>query len=220
MKKNLFSLVATLTTASSLLAIPQGIVFDFGGVMTGEPNREAVVDFIRKSFGFSESEFEKVNLEKRAAIKQGMSEDEFWFSYARNKGIELPCNWRESFKIVMKDAIGINPNMYALVEELRGLNIPVALLSNIDERLSKLIREFGLYKPFDPCLLSCDIGMEKPDPRAYELLLKELHLPATEVIFIDDRQENIEAAKKLGLDAILFESEPQLRKELAKRGLL
>lgn len=219
MKKIIFSLIATLSTAL-LAANPQAIVFDFGGVMTGEPNRDAVISFIKESFHFSEIDFEKINIEKRTAVKKGMTDEEFWIAYAQNNGIQLPSNWSESFKLVMKNAIGINQNMYDLVEELQQLKIPIALLSNIDERLSKLIREFGLYQPFNPCLLSCEIGIEKPDPKAFEILLKQLNLSAAEVIFIDDRNENIEAAKKLGLDAILFESEQQLREELAIREIL
>jgi HAD superfamily hydrolase (TIGR01509 family) len=110
--------------------------------------------------------------------------------------------------------------MYTLVNQLKEQKIPVGLLSNIDERLSKLIRDFGLYEPFNPCLLSCEIGIEKPDLKAYEFLLTQLKLPAEEIVFIDDRPENIEAAKAVGLDAILFESELQLRGELAKRRAL
>ncbi len=102
----------------------------------------------------------------------------FWISYAKNQGIKLPYNWASSFKSVMKDSIGINSAMYALVDELKEQHISIALLSNIDERLSKLIREFGLYEPFNPCLLSCEIGIEKPDLKAYELLLTRLNLPA------------------------------------------
>ena len=207
-------------TLFSLIAAPQAIVFDFGGVLTGEPNREAVITFICQSFHFSAEEFEKVNQEKRQAVKQGKTDEEFWIAYAKNKGIKLPANWSASFKSVMKDAIGVNPEMYALVDQLKEQQIPVALLSNIDERLSKLIRDFGLYEPFNPCLLSCEIGIEKPDLKAYELLLIELNLPAKEVIFIDDRPENIEAAKAVGLDAILFQSEQQLREELSKREVI
>lgn len=220
MKKILLSFITSALTATSLIAAPQAIVFDFGGVMTGEPNREAVIDFICQSFDFSREEFEKVNQEKRLALKQGKTDEEFWIFYAKNKGIELPYNWTASFKLVMKDAIGVNPEMYALVDELKEQHIPIALLSNIDERLSKLIREFGLYEPFNPCLLSCEIGVEKPDLKAYELLLTKLNLPPKEVVFVDDRPENIESAKKMGLDAILFESEEQLRIELSKRGVL
>jgi epoxide hydrolase-like predicted phosphatase len=220
MKKKLCSLILSTFTATTLIAAPQAIVFDFGGVLTGEPNRAAVVDFIKESFHMSEEEFEKVNQEKRLAVKQGSTDEEFWLAYAKTKGIILPSNWPVSFKSAMKEAIGVNSQMYQLVEELRERGILIALLSNIDERLSKLVREFGFYKPFAPCLLSCEIGIEKPDPKIYEFLLQELNLPAEEVVFIDDLPENIEAAKKIGLDAILFESEYQLRGELSKRGAL
>lgn len=220
MKKTLFSLITATLTATSLIAAPQAIVFDFGGVLTGELNRDAVITFIRQSFHFSAEEFEKVNQEKRLAVKQGKTDEEFWISYAKNKGIKLPANWSASFRSVMKNAIGVNPEMYALVDQLKAQQIPVALLSNIDDRLSKLIRDFGLYEPFEPCLLSCEIGVEKPDLKAYELLLKTLNLPAKDVIFIDDRPENIEAAKTIGLDAILFESEQQLRTDLVAREAL
>ncbi len=220
MKKNLFSLTASLLTATSLIAAPQAIVFDFGGVLTGEQNREAVIHFIQDSFHFSKEEFEKVNQEKRHAVKQGKTDEEFWISYAKTKEIKLPSNWISSFRSVMKDAIGINPKMYTLVDQLKEQEIPVGLLSNIDERLSKLIRDFGLYEPFNPCLLSCEIGIEKPDLKAYEFLLAQLKHPAEEIVFIDDRPENVEAAKAVGLDAILFESEQQLRGELAKRGTI
>ena len=133
MKKILFSLIASTFTAASLISAPQAIVFDFGGVMTGEPNREAVITFIRQSFYFSAEEFEKANQEKRLAVKQGKTDEEFWISYAKNKGINLQ---------------------------------------------------------------------------------------AKEVLFVDDRPENIESAKTIGLDAILFESEQQLRNELSRRGVL
>jgi epoxide hydrolase-like predicted phosphatase len=220
MKKILLSIIVSTMTATTLAAAPQAIVFDFGGVLTGEPNREAVVRFIQESFDLSHEEFERINQEKRLAVKQGKTDEEFWLNFAKIKGIALPVDWSHSFKSVMKEAIGVNPQMYALVEELQAAQVPVALLSNIDERLSKLIRDFGLYEPFDPCLLSCEIGIEKPDPKAYEFLLAKLKLPAKEILFIDDRPENVEAAKKIGIDAILFESPEQLRKELLKRGLL
>lgn len=216
-KKMLFSL---LTLFATLSASPKAIVFDFGGVMTTEPKREAVVQFLRASFNLSAEEFELVNQEKRQAIKAGKSDIEFWLQYAQRHNIALPNDWVSSLNQVMKDAIGVNPQMYALVEELKAKNIRIALLSNIDERLAKLIRDFGLYEPFSPCLLSCEIGLKKPDPKVFEILLTQLNLLAREVVFIDDHLENIEAARNLGIDAILFESYQQLRKELFKRDLL
>jgi putative hydrolase of the HAD superfamily len=161
-----------------------------------------------------------VNQEKRAAVKTGKRDQDFWLEYARQKNISLPKDWEDLFNQVMKDAIGVNKEMYDLVLELKGKGISVALLSNIDDRLARIIREFNLYAPFHPCLLSCEIGLEKPDPKIYEILLKEMNLPACSMIFIDDRAENIEAAEKLGFDAILFTSQIQLQTDLKKRGVL
>ncbi|MBI3211156.1 MAG: hypothetical protein HYZ47_00500, partial [Simkania negevensis] len=151
MKKVLFSFITATLTATFLIAVPQAIVFDFGGVLTGESNREAVVTFIQESLHLSKEEFERANQEKRLAVQQGKTDEEFWLFFAKAKGIRLPANWTQSFKSVMKDAIGVNPQMYILVEELRKQHIPVALLSNIDKRLSNLIRDFKLYEPNLSC---------------------------------------------------------------------
>lgn len=216
MKKIMTSL---LTTSAILSATPEAIVFDFGGVMTKEPNRESVVLFLCNSFELSREEFETINREKRNAVKTGKRDQDFWIEYANKKNIALPQNWENSFNLVMKEAIGINHQMYDLVFELKRKEIIVALLSNIDDRLAKIIKEFDLYAPFTPCLLSCEVGLEKPDPKIYQLLLQEINMPANQMLFIDDKKENIDAALKLGFDAILFSSQDQLEKDLQLRGI-
>lgn len=220
MKKMMSAFLASTLTAASLIAIPQTIVFDFGGVMTGESNREGVITFIQDSFQISLETYHQLNQKKKEALKQGMTDEEFWITHAKNEGIILSPQWSHSFRGVLKEALAINPKMYLLIEELREKQIPVAMLSNIDSRLAQFVRDFGLYEPFNPCLLSYEIGIEKPDPKIYEFLLNTLNLPPQDVVFVDDLIENVEAAKKMGIDAILFESEPQLRSELVKRGVL
>jgi len=209
-----------LLTAAALHASPQTVVFDFGGVLTGKPNREILVHFLYESLQLSESEFEKANLEKRQAVKEGQTDEEFWLRVASQKGLSLGSRWPSDFRSAMKESIGINPSMFAMVAELKAKNIRVVLLSNIDERLAKIIRNLGFYEPFDPCLLSYEMGVEKPGSRAYEILLEKLRCPAADIVFIDDRAENIEAALEMGLDAILFESPLQVREVLQVRGLL
>ena len=83
------------------------------------------------------------------------------------------------------------------------------------------LEERGLYAPFDHSLrlLSYEMGVEKPDPRAYQILVDTLHLPPSDIVFIDDKWENINAAKEMGIDAILFESPEQIYRELEQRGL-
>lgn len=213
-------LLLFLAISSSLFSAPKAVVFDFGGVMTGKFNREAVVHFLCQSFHLSKEEFQRANSEKREAAKRGVGDVEFWMQYAEENGIDLPLNWESRFNEVMIKAINPNASMYQMVDQLQKEDVVVALLSNIDARLANLVRGFNLYEPFCPCLLSCDIGVEKPDPRAYRILLTALQLPAEDVVFIDDKEENVEAALDAGIDALLFRSKEQLFDALEKRGLL
>lgn len=219
-QKTLFSTVLSLSSLANATAATQAVVFDFGDVLTTKPNREIVVNFLQQSLHLSDEEFKKANEEKRQAIKEGSTDEEFWLSYAKAHGIKLPPDWKDQFREIMKNAIAVNPKMYELVDELKEKKVHVALLSNIDPRLGKLIQSYGYYDPFDPYLLSYEIGVEKPDPKAFGILIKTLNVPPGDILFIDDKQENVDAAKKAGIDAILFKSEPELRLELSERGLL
>lgn len=219
LKKFLISFIAITLVASSLIASPH-VVFDFGGVMNNGRNQKSVRKYLRQTLHLSHEKFKRVNREKKEALKEGATLEEFWMAYAYLKDIKLPNSWTHTYKMLIKETLRINPEMYAMVAELKKKQIPVAMLSNIDGGIAKLVREFGFYEPFNPCLLSCEIGFEKPDPRAFQALIKELNVPACDIIFIDNLKANIIAAQKLGINAILFKSTTQIRAELVKRGLL
>jgi putative hydrolase of the HAD superfamily len=82
------------------------------------------------------------------------------------------------------------------------------------------MRKLGLLSYFDPVVLSCDIGVKKPQTQAFEIFLKQAQVPASKCLFIDDKQENIDMASSLGFDVILFTSAQDLRRELEKRSIL
>lgn len=211
-------LLVTLSFSEERVA--QVVVFDFGDVMTKKFDRKSVVQFLCDSYHLSESEFKKVSQKKKKALRKGLTEEQFWLRYALKKKIKLPSDWSLSFKAVMKSAMKVNPEMYRLIDELKEKQIPVALFSNVDAHLAHLLKEFGFYDPFDPCVLSCEINVRKPDPEAYKYLLQHFDSPAGTIVFIDDKRQNVEAARELGIDGIRFESTEQIRKELTKRKLL
>ena len=68
----------------------------------------------------------------------------------------------------------------------------------------------NLYKDFDEIVVSCDVGMRKPNPKIYKLILKKLKLKPSETIFIDNQKWNINPAKKLKMQTILFKDNKQL----------
>lgn len=219
MKKIFLLFIGSLLTTVSMSAAPKAVVFDWGNVLAHE-DRNVVVEFMCKTLNLSEAEFETANLDKRKAVKEGRSDVDFWIEFAIKKGMPLPINWPESYKETLKASIGADPEMFAIIKDLKEKKIQTSLLSNINDRYTKLIRDFGFYDPFEPCLLSCEIGMEKPHPEAYVALLEAIQLAPDEIVFIDDKAENVEAAQKMGIDAIVFESPTQIRKELLFRDLL
>jgi HAD superfamily hydrolase (TIGR01509 family) len=81
------------------------------------------------------------------------------------------------------------------------------------------MEEFGFYAPFKPCLLSYQLGVEKPDLQIFKILLNEIHYEANDIIFIDDRLDNVVTAQSLGIDAIHFTSCEKLKSDLMKRGI-
>jgi putative hydrolase of the HAD superfamily len=212
MRKVLFALTTFLVATIALVASPKAVVFDWGGVVA-QPDRSIIAGFLCQTFHFSESDLEK-------ATKTGKLDPDFWMDLAKQKGITLPENWANTYLATLKTSLGVNPKMFVLIEELKKEQIQVGLLSNINERYSQLLRSLQLYQAFDPCLLSSEIGIEKPAPQAYEILVQTLHLLPEEIVFIDDNLENVEAAKAKGIDAIIFESPEQVRKELQQRGIL
>ena len=78
---------------------------------------------------------------------------------------------------------------------------------------------FPFLDLFAHILVSGDVGLVKPDPAIYRLLLARIGRPAEACLFIDDSAANVAAAVGLGFDAIRFESPEQLGHALARRGL-
>ena len=209
-----------LLASASLFAIPQAVVFDCGGVMTFPADHASIRQFVRESLQLPEAEVEKAEKEREQAIKYGVGEMQFWFVFAQKHTLSIPSDWLQRLTTVMKNAVRPNQEMYNLVNELKKQKIVVAMLSNVDYQYAEILRELGIYQPFDPCLLSCETGVPKPAPGAYKLLLQRLNLLPDMVVFIDDAPENVQAAQKIGIDGIVFHSPEQLRSELAKRSLL
>jgi len=68
-------------------------------------------------------------------------------------------------------------------------------------------------------ILSCDVEIRKPNLKIYKLLLSKLKIPAKNCLFIDNQKWNIEPAKKLGFQTILFKNNKQLFEQLSKLGI-
>lgn len=108
-----------------------------------------------------------------------------------------------------------------ILEDLKKAGYPLYGLSNWSDEKYQLTRtKFPFFSWFDDLVISGQIGLLKPDPRIFTILLQKIQRSARECVFIDDTSENVVGARQLGFDAILFQSPGQLKKDLAERGLI
>jgi putative hydrolase of the HAD superfamily len=107
---------------------------------------------------------------------------------------------------------------WQLALKQRGLR--TAILSNIgDDVLAGVERAFDWIQRFDVLVWSYQLGIAKPDPAIYRYTLVQLGARPEETLFIDDKIANVEAARALGIQALLYISVEQLRADLIAAGL-
>ena len=75
-----------------------------------------------------------------------------------------------------------------------------------------MAEELGLADCFDVCVVSAEVGVTKPDPRIYHITLERLAIFPAEAVFVDDFIENVEAARRIGMQAVHF-TDPLLARQ-------
>jgi 2-haloacid dehalogenase len=108
----------------------------------------------------------------------------------------------------------------ALLRSLLAAGIPVHAISNFNRSKFDLAREvFPFLDEFDDIVISGDVGLVKPDPEIFQLLVARCELVPERSIFIDDNPANIETARRLGFLTVLFEeSRTDVAAELVRLG--
>lgn len=132
--------------------------------------------------------------------------DEYYQELADAVGIPI-----EQAKQEMADKVAINQPLLRLVDEHRAAGLAVAILSNDGSSLRGYIEALGIAHHFDQVYVSGELGVMKPDRRIYQHVIEDLGLEPQAVLFIDDKQANVDGARRAGLQAELYSSVSGLR---------
>ena len=160
------------------------VAFDLGGVLVKENDYQ-----LTETEEILEKQFGKIN-----------TNDEY-FSWATS---ELGAPFSEIEDIVAR----IIENIYELREPdifERLPKIKLAVASNHLSLMNNWFDKTGLRSKFDYILISGDVGLEKPDRKFYEKLIEGLKESPEDILFIDDRKENIDGASIAGLSTLLYD---------------
>jgi glucose-1-phosphatase len=187
----------------------KAIIFDVGGVLIRTEDREPrqkMAERLGLSYQDLYTDVFDSEMAARATIGE-LDEMEIW-DHVRDK-FNLEPNEMEEFRRNFWAGDRLDHELIEFIRSLRN-DYRVGLLSNAwSGTRASLTDNYAFLDAFDVTIFSAEVRMKKPDSGIYNRVLKELEVEPHEAVFVDDFEENVLAARQLGLHAVHFKSREQ-----------
>jgi len=199
----------------------RAVIFDYGMVLSGPPEPGARARLLEIS-GLSPDVFDEHYWRYRLDYDRGtLTGHTYWPTIARDAGVSFSPEEIEA--LIEQDVLlwaTVDPIMLDWVIRIRDSGMKIAILSNMGEDLLAYMREhFGWLNNFHHLTWSCELDLIKPMAEIYEHTLERLGVRPDEALFIDDRLENVEGARAVGIRSLLFRDVRHLQEDLQREGL-
>jgi putative hydrolase of the HAD superfamily len=191
----------------------RAVIFDIGGVLFHLADKSRQRQWEAR-LGLDEGQLGRtiwtMPISARAEIGQA-SEDDVWAAVA------------DRFELNPIDLAALRGDFFRggvwndrLIDQARSLHARhiTGIISNAWPNARAAVRPWVNGDTFDDLIFSAEVGLAKPDRRIYILALDRLRVAPAEAIFIDDVQENVEAAQAIGMAGIRFLSTDQTIMEI------
>jgi len=130
------------------------------------------------------------------------------------EGLKMPLEKMSILRKFVLEDFYIDQEMLAYVKKIQK-SFTTALLTNFPAHVHDFMKtDWIVDGAFDHMIASCDVKLLKPDPAIYTLTLARIDCRAEESVFIDDREINVKAAEKLGINGIVYQSRSQTISDL------
>ncbi|MCJ7532582.1 MAG: HAD family phosphatase [Anaerolineales bacterium] len=194
----------------------KAIIWDFGGVLmrTEDPGPRQQ---LAQRLGTSPGELEYLVFAGDSSLQAQLGKislDQHWENIRLHYGFQP-----EEMQGIKTSFWGGDQLDYELVDIIRRLRgrYRTALLSNAWENLRSLMtNDWHISDAFDTIVISAEVGLMKPDPQIFRLVLEKVDAAPQKAVLIDDFKENIEAARRQGLKTIHFKNRVQALGELGQ----
>ncbi len=197
----------------------KAIIFDLGGVIfSSDGGSYEGREKIAKKIDLDLDKFHELWFKNKEYLVSGkMSEEEFLEEIIKLSQNRISITY---LKKLFREGNEINQDMLNLIQKLNKKYILGILNNEVKEWNEYRIKKFKLKDYFKIIISSCDVGAAKPDSKIYEILLKKLNMNSDEVIFIDNRIENLYPAEKIGIKTHLFKNKEDLVRWLNNLGIV
>ena len=197
------------------------VLFDYGQVLSGPPNPAAWAH-MRSITALDEAPFHAAYWAYRHDYDRGtLTGPAYWNAVAAHAGIVLsPTQLSELLTADITLWTDLNPPMVAWAQRLQRAGIRTAILSNIGDAIAEGIRaRLPWLTAFEHSTWSHALFLAKPEPEIFLHTVAALSTPPANILFIDDREDNIAAAHALGLQTVHYTTHPAFEQEMHRRNL-
>lgn len=198
----------------------KAIAFDLGGVVLAS-EQEQFYRHAQAAFGLPLTKIKEVMWRHQPDLERGdLTISQFWQAVMSDLGQPYDAAkddhlWSDHY---VEDSI-INEGILRLIDQIRDQGIKVVLLSNTHAEHVDLNRHRHIFEHFDVCFFSNEMRARKPEAKAYKYVLNKLGIEPVELVFFDDRPENVDGAKDLGIQAFKYHDSDHVISELKELGL-
>jgi len=185
----------------------KAIIFDWGGVLAPD-NNAIVAKKLSNKHACNEIELYRKLDSYEAEYSAGPQSDEYYLKIS--KEFNIPPN------IVKQELNDVPPKkeMFNIARKLKSMGYRIYVLSDQMKPKTDAIRKLNETKIFNGMFFSNEMGLMKPDEKAFVHVLEKIRTPPSQCVFIDNLKENIKMAKLLKFNTILYRSESDLVKRL------
>lgn len=202
----------------------KAVVFDYGGVLAlnGLTNKDGLMEQIGDVLGISAEEFlGEYYKHNHLTNVEGLPWIEACLSAVRM--FDDSKETEEKIRNIQRDfnnSKRVNDALIEKIIELRSAGLMTAILSNFTSELRGVLREQRIDGHFDEVFVSGEMGVQKPNVAAFEMVCKGLEIESGEMVFIDDSPKSLETAEEFGYTPLLFENNEKLFTDFSELGLI
>ncbi len=186
----------------------KAVVFDYGKVLSLPPTLEQWQQMSAR-LGKTPQELQPFYHDCRPDMDRGLDDYvAYWQKVGKGCGRQISA--AEALELSDHDNwqwTNESPEMVRLARDLQRAGYKTAILSNMEKRMLAAMREkLAWLDEFDVQIYSCEVGMVKPEAEIFLLCCRRLGCEPHEALFLDDKKENTEGAKKVGMQSFVFHS--------------